>query len=322
MQILSFPWLRRSRAAVFCLLSPLVLAAPGWTMAAVEEDRQRAAQLFEDGNFQEAYDLYRSLLTGPEHGGAAAEQDLQRAWECVQRLWNLGAIDALLEETIAAHPDDWRVLRGAAQVYRQLPDYGMEIEGSFRRGCGESGSRVLYSEARDRVRALQLLDRARGLVADDPDRADAAALLQRMVETLQENRPYWRLQEKTDLSELPEYALQPEYGWGDDPGAPVDASGEPVFFAVPESWESAESDGARMRWLLLEISETHAPLAGWVEFYIASNLFQPVFGVQTLATYGYRPRDPSEDAGEDRSAILALHTLEENETVCRLATGV
>ncbi len=319
-----FPNFRLSarRAASFSVLSTLVLAHPS-AVAALEDDRQRAAQLLQDGNFQEAYDLFRTLLTGPEHGGSAAEDDLQRAWNCLQRLGNLGDVDGLLEETVAAHPADWRVLRGVAQVYREAPHYGKEVGGSFRRGHDEAGTRFLYSDARDRTRALQLLDRARGLADGDPASEDVAKLLQRMVETLREGRPYWRLQEKTDLDTLPDYAAQHEHGGWDDTGAPVNAAGDPVVFEVPGSWENAESDGARLRWLLMQIAEIHPPLAGWAEYELAVSLFYNAFGVQTLASWGYLPRpEPAEDGSEDRSGILALHTLEENETVCRLATGV
>ncbi|HUF62866.1 MAG TPA: MG2 domain-containing protein [Verrucomicrobiales bacterium] len=323
MKLFSLLRLSAWRAALVSVSPVLLLAEPAPLRAALGEDRQRAAQLFEDGNFQEAYDLFRTLLTGPEHGGSPAEEDLQRAWNCMQRLGNAGDIDAFLEEIAAAHPEDWRVLRGVAQVYREAPHYGMEVEGVFRRGRQEAGTRFLYSDARDRARALQLLNRARELAAGDPDSPDVATLLQRMVETLRDNRPYWRLQEKTDFETLPDFAGQPEHGVWDDVGTPVNAAGDPVIFEVPGSWEDAENDGARIRWLLVEIAEIHPPLAGWAEYELATSIFQNAFGVQTLASWGYLPRPvPSGESGDDRSGILALHTLEENETVCRLATGV
>ena len=37
---------------------------------------------------------------------------------------------------------------------------------------------------------------------------------------------------------------------GSSQGAPVDAEGQPIFHRLPQSFESAGSDGERWRWLL------------------------------------------------------------------------
>ena len=141
------------------------------------------------------------------------------------------------------------------------------------------------------------------------------------------NRGYgesWRLQYLTDLKTLPDY----EQGWGweyggrQSSGAPVDADGNPVFHHVPKSFEAAKTDGERWRWCLQQAVEMNPGLHNLLRQQFAEFL-ESQFGVQTMAQWGWRfGRMMTDDTMEDESGTYALHTLKENETIARLATGI
>ena len=202
------------------------------------------------------------------------------------------------------------------------------MAGKFYRGGHRGGDgRWVNASARDRVRALQLMMQALPNARKDDDHAKVAGYLLAWADMLLNNRGYqesWRLQYKTDLAVLPDY----EEGWpwsyrgGQVQGAPVDADGKPVFYAIPKGWEQSQSDGQRWRWCLQQAVEFDAHETNFVRMKFADFL-QQQFGVQTMAQFGWRfGRLATDDSKEDQSGAYALATLGEDETVARLATGV
>ncbi|MCB9941131.1 MAG: alpha-2-macroglobulin [Planctomycetaceae bacterium] len=127
----------------------------------------------------------------------------------------------------------------------------------------------------------------------------------------------WRLQSLTDLSELPDYE-EGHFYRNDAGGAPVDADGNPVFHQQPASWEAATSDGQRWRWCLHMAVEADPKLKSGAAWRFADFLYQQ-FGVQTMQQF-FTPR--AFEDNEDTPQTYALHTLQENETIAKLATGV
>jgi len=132
----------------------------------------------------------------------------------------------------------------------------------------------------------------------------------------------WRLQTLTDLADLPDY----EEGWGyrgSNTGAPVDEDGNPVFYSIPESWESASNDGERLRWLYQRAASSGAAQQAEAGLRFSNFLYQQ-FGVQTLVNGGYRKifghHSPTADSAQ--GGTYELHTLSESETICRFANGV
>ncbi|MHC4178598.1 MAG: MG2 domain-containing protein, partial [Planctomycetota bacterium] len=124
----------------------------------------------------------------------------------------------------------------------------------------------------------------------------------------------WRLQYLTDLGTLPDYGV-PVYH-DQTGGAPVAEDGRPVLHGLPESWQKAETDGQRWRWLLRQMAEADPKRADEARL-IFADFLRGQFGVQTM---GYAPRlDPE---GEIEAGPFAVHTLKDNETIARLATGV
>ena len=163
----------------------------------------------------------------------------------------------------------------------------------------------------------------------DPLKPEAAQFYMEFARIVQQFRgtdQAWRLQYLTDLSQLPDY--EPGWGYEYDPrtlGAPVDDRGEPIYHRLPESFESAASDGERWRWLHARAVALDPNLKYPVD-YIWAAFLHSQFGVQTMAGYealfgGARPLD-KEDEQKDQSSPYEVHTLTDRETIARLAVGM
>jgi hypothetical protein len=286
--------------------------------------RERLHQAFRDGNFQDAYEGFRKLALDPDDDPLQVGEDLRMATQCLQRLNRVDQIDAFREAVIDLHQDNWRLLWAAANSYMNVTHQGFMIAGEFHRGRHRGGGQPADAAERDRIRALQLMVQAWAMAREDDDHAAVARFLLDLAQMLLNNRGHagaWRLQYLSDLSTLPDY----EPGWGyyiHTSGAPVDEEGNPVFHHVPESFEAAQTDGERWRWCLEQAIEFDASRKPAVRMRFADFLWSQ-FGVQTMAHYGWRfGRMQTDDTQEDESGTYALHTLGENETIARLATGV
>ncbi len=292
--------------------------------ASQEGDRKRMQDAYDQGNFKDAYEGFRKLALEPQNDRRVGD-DLHMAIQCLQRLNRIDEIDALLEDVIKVHQDNWRLLWRAAGEYIAIPDQGFIVAGKFYRGPHRGGGgKVVNAAERDRVRALQLMVQAKPLALKDDNHADVGNYLLALANMLLNNRGYsesWRLQYLTDLSVLPDY----EDGWGfyrQTTGAPVDADGKPIFYHVPKSFEAAATDGERWRWCLAESVEMNPQQRSTVQMQLAEFLLNQ-FGVQTMAQSGWRfGRMETDDTQADESGTYALHTLTENETIARLATGI
>src|SRR2546421_93561 len=98
---------------------------------------------------------------------------------------------------------------GQSAAQRRAAAHKAYVAGQFYRGGrrGNDGRQVNAIE-RDRVRALQLLNDAKNLAADDPDTNAVAELYFQFAEVLLDNRfgnGAWLLQSLSDLSKLPDY---------------------------------------------------------------------------------------------------------------------
>ena len=226
---------------------------------------------------------------------------------------------------LQTHPEKWQLLAVVADSYLNVPHYGYMIGGEFHRGQHRGGGKVVHATDRDRVRALQLYHSAMKHVEAAGDKSEPAELLQHFAAALISGQA-WRLQLLTDLDQLPDY----EEGWGhggEPQGAPVDAEGNPIVYALPKSWEAAQNDGERWRWLLKTMVEWKPALRN-DERMIRAQFLESQFGVQTLAQYGLVLPQPADapadklDKPAGKTGIWALDSLGEDETIARLATGV
>ncbi len=302
----------------------LMAAAPGPTQA---QQRQSAAAAMAAGNCKDAYDVYAKLVLNPQDEPQQAPSDLAQAAQCLRQLGRDRETDALLEAAVTAHPGNWRILTQAAQLYQNANHNGFLIAGQFERGGHRGGTaKPVNAEERDRVRALQLMEQALKLA--DAETTAAPGTYDRLYSALSGmlmgDRGYndaWKLQYLSDLAQLPDY--EDGYGGGyrgdGRRGAPVTADGAPVYYAVPASWAAAKNDGERWRWTLAQRREIRAR-------YELAQFLQNQFGVQTMAEYAWFFRsaaaDRDDDTRRDDSGTWELHTLKDNETIAKLATGI
>ena len=295
---------------------------------ATPEIRAKGQKLMSEGNFKDAYDNLRKLCLDPKNDPGQAPNDLNQAVQCLNNLGRVQEIDELLEATIAAHQGNWRLLHAAAQNYINSQHQGFMVAGKYERGQHRGGGQVVNSMERDRVRAMQLMEQALPLAAKDDQKGEVGQFYLNCAETLHFHRGIqeaWRLQTLSNLAELPDYD-EGYFYFREYNGAPVDAAGKPVYHTVPKSWQAAETDGQRWRWLLEQAAENSPALRGQVRW-LFGNFMEQLFGVQTMQQGQYRRGFAmggvsDDDTKKDESGTYALHTLKETETIAKLATGI
>ncbi len=289
------------------------------------DPRVRAQKKMTEGNWKDAYDLYAEFIFQAE----ADPGDLHQAVQCLLNLNRDNETEALREKFAATHAGNWRALAAVAQSYLGANHFGFMISGAFERGGHRGGGLPVNSVERDRVRALQLMEQARALAAKNATPAEQAQLCLDMARVFFEARSgggAWQLQALTDITTLPDYEEgHPHWYWqrGQEfKGAPVDEKGEPVYYQLPESFETAKNDGERWRWLLWQAMELNPGLRDHV-LTIFANFLHSQFGVQTMVDYWFWwARGRSEEDQQKTEGRFALHTLADNETVCRTAAGI
>lgn len=286
--------------------------------------REDLMKLKQDGNFNDAYQGLRERVLDAKTDPVEVAQDLQVAVQCLQNLGRINELDEFVEQAVKVHEKNWRVLAAAAEIYQNTDHHGFIIAGKFERGQHRGGGRWVNSMDRDRVRALQLMLAAitAAKPADKHDElGDLHFKLARMLVSGREHQQSWRLQVLTDLATLPDY----EEGWyqgSSASGAPVNADGSPVLYSRPRTFDEAKNDGERWRWALAEGAEL-APTRRDEAKWIFAQFLHQQFGVQTLQQFSYFfGRGAEADGKKDESGTYALHTLKDDETIARLATGV
>ena len=292
-------------------------------------DRVAAAKQMKDGNWKDAYEAYSRLALDPADDPMKVGEDLARGRACLQSLGRQNEIDAFFEEVIAAHRANWRLLRAAAREYMNYMDHdGFIVAGVFERGGHRGGGTYASAYERDRVRALQLMREAMKAADRDANKADVGDFYLDLALMLLGRHGYfeaWRLQYLTDLAALPDYeeGYYGRYGEGNPRGAPVDADGNPVFYHIPKSWEEAASDGERWRWALMQAAECGPGKKRSADWHFANFLWHQ-FDVQTMAEYRwfFGRAAEADETKRDESGTWELHTLGEDETMARLATGI
>ncbi len=289
-----------------------------------EARREALLKTFAAGNYKDAYDGLRKLALDPKDDPAKVGADLTTAVTCLQYLGRWEEIDEFREAVIETHKGNWRLLDTAALNYSQVEHHGYIVAGKFNRGNHRGGGHYVNATKRDRVRALQLMQQAVALTGKETDKAALSELHLHFANHFLNagglHEP-WRLQYLTDLTTLPDYDEGYYWRGNSTPGAPVDADGNPVYYKMPKSYEAAQNDGERWRWLLAQAVEYAPSRVNEVELLFA-NFQKQQFGVQTIASYGFRFDADSEDKADNKSGTYTLHTLSDDETIARLATGI
>ncbi|MFL5245408.1 MAG: alpha-2-macroglobulin family protein [Gemmataceae bacterium] len=290
---------------------------------AAASPRDGFLKAYQAGNYKDVYEGFRKLALDPNDDAKTVGTDLDYGVACLQQLGREEEMDEFREAVIEVHKKNWRLLDAAAQNYANNQHYGFIVAGKFYRGHKRGGGRYVNALERDRVRSLQLMQQALELTKNEPDKTALAQFHFHFAGLLLHgsgSHEAWRLQYLTDLTALPDYEEGYYGNGGNAHGAPVDADGNPIFYHRPKSYEDAKSDGERWRWMLAQTVEYGADRLNEVEDEFAKFL-RSQFGVQTLAYYGrFMPED--EEAKEKKDGTYSLHTLSDEETIARLATGV
>jgi uncharacterized protein YfaS (alpha-2-macroglobulin family) len=316
--------MRNRSVRIAGLIALAALALVSWRLVAggsnAEDKRQALYKAIDAGNFKDAYEGLRKIALDPKCDPTKVGTDLTKAIFCLQRLGRVDEVDAFREAVIEAHKSNWRLLSTAARSLTDGEHFGFIVAGKFHRGHGRGQGRYVSAMQRDRARALQLLDQALKLTAKENDKDALSQYYLQFANALLQGGGFhepWRLQYLTDLSQLPDYDegyFGPRYATS---GAPVDDKGNPVLHHLPKSYETATSDGQRWRWLLTMAAEVSPGLQNQVDMTFADFMYSQL-GVQTMARFGFG-FNPDAD---NKSGTYALHTLSDDETIARLATGI
>ena len=304
------------------------------------DQRTTAKKLYKEGNYKESLAVYKKLLLSKETDPQKVGEALTGVVNCMNNLGQTDQIDEVREKAITLHAKNWRFLQTAAQSYYNTQHYGYLVAGKYYRGGRRQprGAKYVSSQDRDRVRGLQLYEQARLILNNTKaEEYEKSQFLYSYASAVRWNFGYWKLQKLTDVSKLPDYSDTNRWrrgrGWGGGGsavGVPVDAEGNPVFYHTPASFEKSKSDGERWRWLIEEVGNVNPNRKNEMRRIHAGFLSQN-FGVQTVShsifPYG-RPEPVEEnekgDAKETKTkpGAFSVKTLKEDETICRLATGI
>jgi len=279
------------------------------------EMRKQAQALEAAGNWKEAYEQRVKILR--QIDDTESGEDLFKALNSQRQLGEHKEFDGLLAEFTDKKKDNPHFMEAAGNAYLYSQGhYGQILDGEFRRGNRGSGQYINIQE-QDRLRALQCFMQALRMV-EKGGRAETSLLGRisgALIYARTDPATLWQLSLLTDLGAVPDYSVQIDMITSD--GAPVAPDGDPSYIDVPDSWETAKSDGERWRWTMAEVTRIDAgqgldKMLEWLQF-CRNN-----YGVNTLQSYGWW----SQPDVKERDGILQASTLKDEETIAKLAGGV
>lgn len=290
--------------------------------------RKQAQETLNKGNYKDAFELFKKLTLNPTTDPKLVGSDLQQGVQALQNLGRLDEIDAFRESVIEVHKANWRLLFAAANSITYDQHYGYIIAGKFSRGHHRGGGQYVNSIERDRIRGLQLAVQALDVSKGETDKKALADLYYQFASLLLNGgsgRDTWRLQYLSNLAELPDYVEQNRFyrGWGGNTkGTPVNDDGTAIFYGVGKDFQNSKNDGERWRWALSMVSELDPARTPQMRLEYA-NFLQTELDVRTLQSFpGLFNRADDEKDKDAQSSIYSIKTLEEDETIARLASGV
>ena len=189
--------------------------------------------------------------------------------------------------------------------------FGFIIDNNFKRGANRGNAgRMATSFERDRVQQLALMSVLVPKVLKNPQSADTKHFFCNLALLLLQNRnsgSSYKLQTLTDLKKLPDYGT-PEGRVTTISRPPVKPDGTPLFYKLPETWESAANDGERLRFAIKHADCKEAELL-WADF---------LCGQFDFLTVNYRFR---QEYYLTSAMKQFLYSLKDNETVAELVNG-
>ncbi|MEQ1907124.1 MAG: hypothetical protein ABL888_23265, partial [Pirellulaceae bacterium] len=213
------------------------------------EDRTAAKKLMDEGNYRDSLAMYLKVIRNKDAKDVELAEDWNYVVQNLQHLQQVQEFDVLLEEFHELHLNKPRFQKRLAMSLLNIEHFGFTTAGKFYRGSARGGGVWTSAQDRDRVRAMQIMQRAEKAVNDSDDKNLMAEYYWELSQLVSFDRMYgetWKLQELTDLATLPDYEPADQWGWrgrgwggGANRGAPVDAEGNPIYYKIPESWEKA-----------------------------------------------------------------------------------
>ncbi|MDZ4849564.1 MAG: alpha-2-macroglobulin family protein [Pirellulaceae bacterium] len=321
-------WVVAIIAASFLFLST-------WSTAAQQDEekiRNQALLHLNQGNWKDALDIFRRLAEDSSSNPARVPDDVQNAIQCLNNLGSMQELDEFLASVVEVHSNNWRALKQAAESIRNAPHHGIVASNAFHRAPQRNTSGVWVTvQEQDRQQSLTWLIRAIPLVDKETSAQTKGDFFKQLAESLLDHRDgqsSWLLQHKTEIDKAPDYLeIDASNSIHADRFAPVGEDGKPIVYSTPTSWDEATNDGQRLRWAIHRWSATHA----FESQIFWSDFLNRQFGIETLANDPWFHRfqaDIAEDhneqaeAAKTKTGIYALHTLDDTETIARLANGI
>ena len=132
----------KSKSSIILIVTLLLLATSGWAADVTHQHvRKEAQKAYTNGNYKDAFELYRKLSLETENDPKRVGNDFTQAWQCLRQLNRLHELDTFREEVIQARSGNWRLLRDAARSYSQNTHWGYQIAGEFQRGSHRGGGK-------------------------------------------------------------------------------------------------------------------------------------------------------------------------------------
>lgn len=287
--------------------------------------KEGAVQLYQEGNYAESLELCLQQLANPETPTATVLQIFPLAIRNLNQLRREHEFDALCARVLATYPQRWEIYPLLARALLDSSHYGGVADGVFWRGHNRrQQGRYVTTQNRDRLQALQWLARGRELLeasasATPNERGSFYLAYGRALLDDGNAEDSWRLLHLTDWSVLPDYGDVDRDAPPNADLAPVDAAGNPLFFAVPESFAAARNDGERWRWLWAEAARQDAGMARVVAREMA-NYARNLYSVTNL--FGDDALEEEQQPDAIHSWLQSLPGLADDETVVRLPSGI
>ena len=242
-------------------------------------------------------------------------------------------LNKIIPVILKNYPNSWQIYYKLANTLIFLPDSiilnNKTKEITLDRYCSIREPKTrMWIRYVTRVRQLQLMNKAMELINKLPksvrhaQRKKISNFHLSFAGTIFPDK-YWKLRLKTDLSKLPKPIKlfnrhnQKYFNPLKSEGAPVDANGNPIFYPLPKTWDSAENDGQRWRFLLAQAVK-YNPLKAIKTQAIWANFLRSQFGCFTI----FSSKDFNSQSKAGIEIIEQLPHLKDNETYANLATGI
>ena len=305
----------------------LVILLSLWSTAltaaeSVQDEFQRLQAVHNKGNYKDALDGLKKLITGADSSAAYLAESCRLSFDCLRRTNGIAQVDGWRDEIYRLHKSNWKVLQELARNVRDGAHYGYLIKNEFKRGHQRGGGQYVQVNDLDRIQALQLFYQAHQVLAPAND-SEREAFYVEFARTVNPFGAYesWKLQSLSDLNDELHYNELRDQNWhyNNTQGAAVDADGAIIFYAEPNTWDAAQSDGERWRWCLAQVAKISERSADYAAL-IRAQFCEQLFGVQTIQRYGFRLPVASE--GDEKHSPWMVEFLPDDESIARLAVGV